>query len=85
MQEKELGVVSHYFGKVEVGIIELSDSLKVGETIHVRGAHDDFTQKVDSMQIEHANVNEAKKGDSVGVKVPQRVHPNDKVYKVIEG
>ncbi len=85
MQEKELGVVSHYFGKVGVGIIELSDSLKVGETIHVRGAHDDFTQKVDSMQIEHANVNEAKKGDSVGVKVPQRVHPNDKVYKVIEG
>ena len=85
MQEKELGVVSHYFGKVGVGIIELSDSLKVGETIHVRGAHDDFTQKVDSMQIEHAIVNEAKKGDSVGVKVPQRVHPNDKVYKVIEG
>lgn len=82
-EEKEIGVISHYFGKVSVGIIELADSLKVGDTIHIAGAHDDFTQTIDSMQIEHENVDEAKKGDSVGVKVAQRVHPNDKVYKVV--
>jgi len=85
MQEKQIGVISHYFGKVGVGIIELSEPLKVGETIHIKGAHDDFTQKIDSMQIEHANVNKAKKGDSVGIKLNQRVHPNDKVYQVLEG
>ena len=82
-EEKEIGVISHYFGKVSVGIIELTDSLKVGDTIHVNGAHDDFTQTIDSMQIEHENVEEAKAGDAVGIKVPQKVHEHDKVYKVI--
>lgn len=83
MEEKEIGVISHYFGKISVGIIDLKDSLKVGDTIHVKGAHDDFTQTVDSLQIEHEKIQEGKKGDAVGVKVGQRVHPNDKVYKVI--
>ena len=82
-EEKEIGVISHYFGKVSVGIIELTDSLKKGDTIHIRGAHDDFTQTIDSMQIEHETVDEAKSGDAVGIKVPQKVHPKDKVYKVV--
>ena len=84
MQEKEVGVITHYFGKISVGIIQLTDDLKVGDTIHIKGAHDDFTQVVESMQIEHKPVEEAKKGDLVGVKVIQKVHPNDKVFKVIE-
>ena len=84
MEEKAIGVVTHYFGKISVGIIQLSDVLKVGDTIHIAGAHDDFTQVVDSMQIEHESVNEAKKGDFIGIKVAQKVHPNDKVLKVIE-
>lgn len=83
MQEKEIGVVTHYFGKIGVGIIQLKDTLKVGDVIHIKGAHDDFTQTVESIQIEHQNVNEAKAGDMVGVKVVQRVHPHDKVFKVI--
>lgn len=83
MEEKEVGKVSHYYGKVSVGILELSDSLKVGDTIHIKGAHDDFTQKIESMQIEHANVETAQKSDSVGIKLTQRVHPNDKVYKAL--
>jgi putative protease len=66
-----------------VGIIELSDSLKVGETIHLKGHSSDFTQVVDSMQIEHANVQEAKAGDFVGIKVSQKVHQNDQVFKVV--
>jgi putative protease len=84
MQEKEIGVITHYFGKICVGIIKLKDTLKVGETIHVHGAHDDFTQVIDSMQIEHLVVNEAKAGDEVGIKVAGKVHENDKVFKVIE-
>jgi len=84
MQEKEIGIVTHYFGKISVGIIQLTDDLKVGDTIHIKGVHDDFTQVVESMQIEHKSVEEAKKGDLVGIKVIQKVHPSDKVFKVIE-
>ncbi len=83
MQEKEIGKVTHYYGHLSVGIIELSDSLKVGDTIHVKGHSEDFTQPIDSMQIEHAGVGEAKLGDSVGIKVAQKVHPGDMVFKVI--
>jgi putative protease len=83
MQEKEIGKITHYYGHLSVGIIELSDVLKVGDNIHVKGHTSDFGQTVDSMQIEHANVSEAKAGDVIGVRVLQKVHPHDKVYKVI--
>jgi translation elongation factor EF-1alpha len=83
MQEKEIGKITHYYGHIGVGIIELSDTLKLGESIHVKGHSSDFTQPVDSMQIEHAGVSEAKSGDSIGIKVGQKVHPGDKVLKVI--
>ncbi|MBI5145560.1 MAG: hypothetical protein HZA27_05200 [Candidatus Omnitrophica bacterium] len=83
MEEKEIGKITHYYGHLSVGIIELSDALKVGETIHIKGHSSDFTQGVDSMQIEHKDVPEAKAGDVIGIKVAQKVHPNDKVYKVI--
>ncbi len=84
MQEKEIGVVTHYFGNISVGIIELNAPLKVGDTIHIKGAHDDFTQTVNSIQIEHEVVESAKKGDVVGIKVSQKVHPNDTVFIVVE-
>lgn len=83
MQEKEIGEITHYFGHISVGIIKLSDSLKIGETIHIKGHVSDFTQKVESMQIEHTSVAEAKSGDAVGIKVSQKIHPKDKVFKVI--
>jgi putative protease len=83
MQEKEIGTVSHYYGHLSVGIIELQDVLKIGDTVHIKGHTDDFTEAVESMQIEHANVTEAKAGDIIGIKVTQKVHPHDKVYKVI--
>ena len=82
MEEKLIGSISHYYGNISVGIIELTDSLKVGDTIHIKGHSDDFTQKMDSMQVEHASVQEGKAGDSVGIKVSQKVHPNDQVFKV---
>ena len=84
MDEKQIGVISHYFGKVSVGIIELSDALNVGDSIRIKGVHDDFIQKIESMQIEHVDVKEAKTGDSAGIKVDRPVHEHDKVYKIIE-
>jgi len=84
MEEKEVGVVTHYFGKISVGIIQLNNPLKVGDTIHIKGIHDDFTQVIDSMQIEHQDVEQAKQGDLIGIRVSQKVHPNDKVFMVIE-
>jgi len=54
-KEELVGKVTHYFGKIEVGIIELSKELKVGDTIHIKGSTTDFEQKVESMQIEHEN------------------------------
>jgi putative protease len=83
MQEKEIGKITHYYGHISVGIVELTDSLKIGESIHIKGHSSDFNQTVDSMQIEHQNVSEAKAGDIVGIKVIQKVHPHDKVYKII--
>jgi putative protease len=83
MQEKEIGKITHYYSHLSVAIIELSDALKVGESIHIKGHSSDFTQSVDSMQIEHAGVSEAKTADAVGIKVLQKVHPHDKVFKVI--
>ena len=83
MEEKEIGKVIHYYSHLSVGIIELNDALKVGDKIRVKGHTDDFTQDISSMQIEHANASEAKKGDLVGIKVAQKVHEHDKVYRVI--
>jgi len=83
MQEKEIGKITHYYSNISVGIIELSDTLTVGDSIHIKGHSSDFTQSIDSLQIEHASVTQAKAGDVVGIKVIQKAHPNDKVYKVI--
>ncbi len=84
MEEKEIGIITHYFGNISVGIIKLDAPLKVGDTIHIKGAHDDFSQTIDSMQIEHEEVVSAKEGDLVGLKVIQQVHVNDKVFIVSE-
>lgn len=83
MEEKLIGKITHYYGHLSVGIIELSDVLKVGDTIHIKGHTSDFTQQVSTMQIEHADAKEAKAGDFVGIKVDQKAHEHDSVYKVI--
>lgn len=83
MEEKLVGKVTHFYGKPSVGMIELSDVLKVGDTIHIKGKGVDFTQQVSSMRIEFTDVPEAKAGDLVGIKVEQKVHKPDEVFKVI--
>jgi len=82
--EKEVGVVSHYFGRISVGAIELTDTLEVGDMIHIVGHTTDFTQKIESMEIEHVKVDKAKKGDSIGIGVDEKVRDGDIVYKVTE-
>lgn len=82
--ETEIGKIAHFFSKISVAVIELTDTLKTGDTIHVKGAVTDFTQQVDSMQIQHEKVEEAKAGESIGMKVVAHVHEHDKVFKVEE-
>lgn len=79
--ETEIGKVASYYSSIMVAAIELKAPLAVGDKIHIKGHTTDFEQKVDSMQIEHKSVKKAKKGDSVGIKVKDRVRPNDLVYK----
>ena len=80
-QETEIGEVMTYYANIGVAAIELTGSVKVGDTIIFRGFTTDLEHKVDGMQIEHDSVQEAKDGDQIGVKVPGKVRKNDRVYK----
>ena len=85
MEEQLVGVVTHYFGHIQVAAINLTDgALAVGDTIHVKGVTSDFTQKITSMQIEHKEVENASKGQSIGIKAEEHTREHDKVYKVVE-
>jgi translation initiation factor IF-2 len=85
MEEKKVGVVIKFFGKINVAAIRLTDdTLKVGDTIHIKGHTTDLTQTVGSMQIENESVEEAAPGADIGIKVGDRIRENDVVYKVIE-
>ena len=77
----EIGRITHFFSKISVAVIDLRAPLSVGDTIVVKGPNTDYEQIVDSMQIEHKNVQRAEKGQSIGLKVAQRVRETDVVYK----
>jgi len=78
--EKEIGKITHIFDKIDVGILELTDKLNVGDTIHIKGSATDFEQPVDSIQIEHKNIDNAKKGDIIGIKLMSKAKVGDKIY-----
>lgn len=82
MKGKEIGVIFNYFEKVGVIAIELKDKLKLGDTIRIVGGDSDFTEVVDSMQIDGKNVESAKKGARVGIKISEKVHKGYRVFKV---
>lgn len=82
MAEKEIGEVSTFFSKPSVAAIKLSGDLKIGDKIHVKGHTTDFELDIESMQIDNENVEKASSGDHIGIKVPDKVRPNDKVYLV---
>ena len=86
MVEEKIGIVEHFFTNISVAAIKITDGeLKIGDTIHIVGAHTDFTQKVDRMEIERSPIEVAKPGDAIGIKVNDRAREHDVVYKVPEG
>ncbi|MBD3179805.1 MAG: translation elongation factor-like protein [Candidatus Latescibacteria bacterium] len=84
MKEIEVATVADYFAHIGVVALNLTGDLKVGDTLHFKGHTTDFTQEISSMQIENESVEEAGKGDSVGIKVKDRVREHDSVFKLIE-
>ena len=84
MERKEIGRVSHYFGKPQVAAIVLTDDLKIGDTISIQGHTTDFEVVVEPIHIETDSLEKAGAGDNVGIKVPKRVREHDVVYKIIE-
>lgn len=81
-QGQLIGRISHYFGNIGVAVIELFKPLKIGDTVRIVGGETDFSQTVESMEVDHKKIEEAKKGDSVGFKVAQKVREGYKVYKL---
>ena len=82
MDEKQIGIVDHFFSNISVGMIKLSDTLKVGDKIHIKGNTSDFTQDISSMQIDRVPAQEAKAGDIISIKVEQKVRKDDIIYKI---
>ncbi len=83
-QKKLIGKVSHYFGKISVAGIQLSEPLKVGDKISIEGATTKFEEIIESMQINNAKVTEAKAGDNIGIKVKEKTRVGDDVFLVME-
>ena len=80
---KLIGEVVHFFSKIKVGVIRLSDSLAAGDEIRIIvGEETDFKQKVDSMEADHQKIEKAKKGDEVGLKLKKKAREGYKVYKL---
>ncbi len=82
--EVEVGKVTHYYNHLNVAVLSLKQSLKLGDMIHILGRSTDFTQRVGSMEVEHHTIVWVKPGDDVAVKVAEPVHEHDLVYKVVE-
>ncbi len=80
MKLSQIGKVTHYYDKISVAVVELTKKLTVGSKIKFSGHDKEFTQEVSSMQIEHQQIKEAKKGDAIGLKVNEPVKPGDTVY-----
>jgi len=84
MPEAAVGKVTHYFDRIGVAVLQLTETVRVGDILHFHGHTTDFSQQVDSLQIEHLNVAEANPGQEVALKVAQKVHPHDQVLRVTE-
>ncbi len=82
-KDKAIGEVTHFYGHLGVAVVKFSSSVSVGETIHFKGATTDFTQKVESMQFDHKDIDKAGKGKEVGMKVDAKVRAGDKVFPVV--
>ncbi|MFC1726965.1 hypothetical protein ACFL0Y_00410 [Patescibacteria group bacterium] len=82
MANQKIGTITHYFDRIGVAVINVLAPIKVGDKIKVVGGGNEFEQKIESMQVEHENIDKAKKGDDVGMKVDQEAGKGDEVFKV---
>jgi putative protease len=80
---REVGKVSHFFSKINVAVVEVEDSISIGDRIFIKGPTTNIEQTVDSMEIEHEKIKQATAGQSVGMKVKGRVRESDIVYKTV--
>ncbi len=83
MEKKQVGKIIHFYPKISVAVVELSDVLKAGDRISIERAGNSFEQKVENMQIERKNISEAKKGQVVGLKVVSQTHEGAKVFRIV--
>ena len=80
---ERIGVVTHYYSHLSVAVVKLESArLRVGDTIHIRGHTTDFKQRVDSLQVNHAPVQEVGPGDDFGLRVREHAREHDIVYKI---
>lgn len=85
MSEEEIGKVNHYFNKIGVAIIDVTKgSIRIGDVLHIKGSTTDFNQNVDSMQLDKQVFEEVKAGQSIGIKVDEKVRDGDVVFKVTD-
>ena len=84
VEKKLIGKIVHFYPKISVAVLELEDTLKIGDKISVERESGSFEQVVDSMQVEHENIQEAKAGDAIGLKVAESTREGAKVFKVLE-
>ena len=82
--EVEIGRVTHYYNHLNVAVLRLMDSLKLGDKIHILGHVTDLTERIASMQVNHHTVMWVKPGDDVAVVVTEPVREHDVVYRVVE-
>ena len=82
-EKKLVGKISHYFSKAGVAVVEVTDTIQSGDEISIEGVVTNFRQKVDSMEIEHEKIEKAKSGESIGMKVIDKVRENDNVYRIV--
>lgn len=80
VKDGTIGKVVHFFAKIDVAVVELESDLKVGDTVHIEGAHTDFHQVIDSMQVDHEIVEQGSAGDEVAIKVKERVRAGDTLH-----
>ena len=84
MSEKQVGIVDHWFGHIDVAGVKITEgTIKVGDTLHFKGHTTDFQNTIESIQTEHETIGEAKVGDDIGLKVTEKVRKHDKVFKVV--
>lgn len=84
VEKKLVGKIVHFYPKISVAVLDLEDMLRVGDKISIEKESGSFEQVVESMQIEHQNISEAKKGQSIGLKVADKTREGAKVFKIIE-